>query len=243
MLAFIALPLFSLHSLTAAKYTCDANNALTPEQIASSASGPPGSDSSSGGRTDSCVSIYTNCPYCKSDPTGALCGDWYRSQLQDGFNGVVSGKRSLQSRAASLDCADDEVCMIDTGVFFCVDPSSLDFEDSNGGKGNLKSDLYTMSNGDVTSVASTATAIPTPTGSGTKASATGKGSGTAAGTAAGTATGTATGTGTAAGATSSTGASGSGNSAQGVSSSAENLKADSLFGLALVMVGAAGALL
>jgi hypothetical protein len=241
MLAFIALPLFSLLSLTVADFTCDASTGMTPDQLVESIS----ESSGSGGRTDSCVSLYVNCPVCKSDPTGALCADWYRSQLQGGFDEVVAGKRSLQSRATSLECADGDVCMIVSGLFLCIEPDSLDFEDSNGGKGNLDSDIYTMSNGDVTSVASTATAIPTPTGPGTKATTTGTGSGTKA-TSTDTGSGTkGTSTATAAGAkaTSSGGASGSGNTAQSTSSSAGIFKADIIFSLSLAAVGVAGAFL
>jgi hypothetical protein len=108
--------------------------------------------------------------------------------------------------------------MILPGLFLCVEPSSFNFEDSNGGRGNLKSDMYTMSNGDVTSLASTATAMPTPTGSGTKATATAAGAKAAA-------------------------TSGASVSGQGASSTAGNLKVDGMLGITLVVLGAAGALL
>jgi hypothetical protein len=229
MLPSTILPLLSVLSLLTyafATYTCDSSSGLTPEQILGSGSTPSSGSgstpSSSGSGSDIC--LYADCPYCGQDPTGQLCDDWHKTQLQGGLDGAISsgtslfgtfGKRSLRSRATSLECADDEVCMIVIDTFLCIDPNSLDFKDSQGGSGNIDSDTYTMSNGEVTSVASTATGLPTPTSSRSKI----------------------TGTSTEAKATATGVSLGSNTSAAG------NVKADSVFGLILVMVGAAGVLL
>jgi hypothetical protein len=167
-----------------------------------------------------------------------MCLSWHQTQLQGGVNtGLANGaglfssfakvkKRGeslspLLRRAASLECSDNDVCLVMAKVYLCLDATTLDFKDSNGGTGNVGSDVYTMANGVVTSVASTVTALPTPTGgSGSAAAATGTGTATASGS----------------------GATGSGASVQLVSAAGNGL-ANSAPGMALVMVAAAGALL
>lgn len=85
-------------------------------------------------------------------------------------------KRSLWPRASTIfECADSEVCAVAFRTsFWCIDSKTQDFHDSYGGNGNLDSFTYTMSNGEVTKLASTVTQLPTPTNtvSGSKSTAT-----------------------------------------------------------------------
>lgn len=120
------------------------------------------------------------------------------------------------------------MCIVLPGTsFLCVDPKSLDFEDSNGGTGNLTLDTYTMLNGAVTSLASTMTTYPTPTSFGSKLIGTALTSGTKA---------TFTGTAAAAKATSSGRASNAGSSGGAVT-----FKVNGIFGMISMVVGAVGA--
>jgi hypothetical protein len=235
MLAPNVLPLLSLISFALASYTCDSSTGFTPEQLVATSDPPPDSGSGSGSGSSAGFCLYPSCPLCGQDPTGLLCDNWHKSQLQGGFDQAISGstslfgtfaKRSLQSRATTLECTDDEVCLILPSLFLCVDPTSLNFEDSNGGSGNLDSDIYTMSNGDVTSVASTATAVPTPTGSGSKATT--------------TPTGTQV---TAAAAGTKTTSTGGVKTGQSDASAAEIINMNNLLRVTLAVVGAAGVLL
>lgn len=151
---------------------CDVSNAYTLEQFVAAlqASTTPSSASGSGDGT-SCA-LFPACPYCQQDPTVELCQDWHRTQLASGLNaGLLNGASlygSIGKRASTtLQCSDSEVCLAaTTTLLMCVDVDTFDFKDSNGGNGNLDSDIYTMSNGAVTSVASTATGVPTPTAAG-----------------------------------------------------------------------------
>jgi hypothetical protein len=222
---------------------------LTPAQLASllndgsgGTSGGGSSGGSSGGGSGVC--LFPDCPYCGSDPTGEMCLSWHRTKLQGGVNAGISNGAGLFSsfakvkkraeslspllpRATSLQCTDNDICLVIDKVYLCLDATTLDFKDSNGGSGNADSDLYTMANGAVTSIASTATAWPTPNG--------GAGSKSGAKT---TGAGTGTGTGTTSGAK----ATGSGASPQLVSA-AGNVMANGAPGMVFVMAAAAGALL
>lgn len=177
----LSLSLLSLLSLVSSQSTCDVNSAYTPEQLAAALSAVPApSSSTSGSGSGNSCSIYPSCPYCTSDPTFELCRSWHQTQLSDALNAnMLNGaasfgggyRRSLGSRAFTLQCTDTEVCVAATpDSFWCIDAYTFDFQDSNGGSGNIDSNTYTMANGEVTVVASTATALPTPTGSGSKVS-------------------------------------------------------------------------
>lgn len=248
MLVFTLFPLISFLTLVSAGATCDASSALTPEQLASLLKGGDGgstgggsSSGSSGGGSGVC--LFPDCPYCGSDPTGQMCLSWHRTQLQGGINaGMANGaglfgtfgklrKRAellspLLPRATLLECSENDICLVVSKVYLCLDATTLDFKDSNGGSGNADSDIYTMVNGAVTSVASTATAWPTPNGgSGSKSTALG-------------AQLTSTGTATVSGAK----ATGSGGTVQLVSA-AGSVMANGAPGMALVMAAAIGAVL
>lgn len=132
----------------------------------------------------------------------------------------------FRKRDSSLTCEDSDVCLTVAGDFLCADPTTLDFVDSNGGKGNLDSDTYTMGNGDVTSMASSATALPTPTGS---ESGPGSGSELKSSSTAVQAKATTTG-----------GSSGSGNAEQSLTSAAGRFEVEYVFGIALAVLGAVG---
>jgi hypothetical protein len=118
-----------------------------------------------------------------------------------------------------------------TDTFLCIDPITFDFEDSNGGSGNVGSNTYTMSNGVVTEVANGATTLPTPSGSRSEATATAT-SGDVKATAGGAiATATASPSGAAL-------VSGAGNT-----SAAASPMVEKLLGVALLAMGVAGVLL
>lgn len=182
-----------------------------------------------GDGTGTSCNIYPACPACQQDPTFEICNSWHQSQLQDmvnsnmlnGANSFSPYKRNLGRRSFTLTCTDVEGCVAAAdGLYLCIDVNTFDFKDVNGGSGNVDSDTYTMSNGEVTSLASTATALPTPTGSDSKTSATASGSGSKS-------------TSTSAALTSKT----------GDSSSAANSKAEGFLQMMLIVMGAANVLL
>jgi hypothetical protein len=225
------LPFLSLLNLVFADYTCDTSISLTPEEYVAAISEPaPSSSGSSSGSSGIC--LYADCPYCDNDPTGLLCDNWHKDILQSGFSSnTIFGKKGKRAAAASsLECADEEACVNIGDTLLCIDSTTLDFEDSTGGSGNIDSDIYTMADGAVTSLASTEV-LPSATGTGladSTATATGLGGTTA----------------TAAGAKAT--ASGSASSGPGqvdISAAVGNKKADGVLGMALVAVAAVGVLL
>jgi hypothetical protein len=69
---------------------------------------------------------------------------------------------ALQSRdSTNFECEDTEACVLGNNFLACVNIETNDFQDTFGGKGNLGSDVYTMKNGEVTTISETATALPT----------------------------------------------------------------------------------
>jgi hypothetical protein len=73
---------------------------------------------------------------------------------------------SLQKRTNYATCQDTDICVAAEQYFLCIDPNTRNFEDNNGGRGNLNNYVYTMSNGQATTLASTGTVFPTPTAAG-----------------------------------------------------------------------------
>ena len=233
MLSEVPFLLLAFLGLVSTQSTCDTSNAYTPEQLMSALSQPTTPSSSSSGSDGTSCAIFPSCPYCNQDPTVELCQSWHQTQLLDAVNANNLNGASLFGSIGKryltiLQCTDSEVCVAaTTELLMCIDPSTFDFRDSNGGNGNLKSDTYTMSNAQVTSVASTATAPPTPTATGTES---GSGLGTTATVGAAVATGTASRAGAAA--------------ASASASSAAYSKANGFFlRMVLFVMGATGSVL
>jgi hypothetical protein len=167
MVFSISHSLFLFLGLASATYICDASNASVPSDTSSTTTG---GSSSSGGETGSGSDSTTYVDPSAVVPAANI-GAGFSSFGSD--NLALSGdKRSvayiqnsaLRARASSsIECQDQEVCYIFADAYMCIDSMTYDFEDSNGGSGNLGSGIYTMQNGQATSLAATATALPTPT--------------------------------------------------------------------------------
>jgi hypothetical protein len=149
MFIFVLLPLAYLASLASAKYTCNEANANNINDLL-----PDSGNSASSG------SSY-------SGDSGA----GFTPSLGPAIENI--GIRVANS--ADFECDDTEACILGYGFLLCVDRSTYDFEDTYGGKGNLESDVYTMKNGQETTIAETATALPTVGATNTASTATGSG--------------------------------------------------------------------
>ena len=149
------------YQTSTATYVCNSSNAHTAVASGSSNGTPAGSSKPQPTNTNS------NCP---ADVPAMECLKWQTSNTGNSLlTSAVKLKLrslSLQKRANYATCQDTDVCVAVQQYFMCIDPTTRYFEDNNGGRGNLNNYVYTMSNGQVTTMASTATGFPTPTAAG-----------------------------------------------------------------------------
>jgi hypothetical protein len=157
-------------AIASATYTCDSSNAYIPGS-STDGSGSTGGDSSGGDASGSGSDTAVPSAVDPSVIQPAVdIGDAFADTGSSLYG--LSGKRSLPSQlksalqardSSSLECQDSEACFLWSGSLLCIDPTTYNFEDNSGGAGNLNSGVYTMDNGQVTTIATTATGLPTPT--------------------------------------------------------------------------------
>lgn len=182
MFSIIAVPLFCFLTLVNAQSACDASKAISmTEYYKLYSSG--GSSTTSSTSNSNAVGSNSN---SDSTDTDLAANNMYNSLGgggQGGSNAVsIAGRgdeqslehQQLEPRASTFNCKDSEVCATAFGsTLWCINPSTGKFHDSLGGSGDIDSFTYTMSNGQVTELASTLTQLPTPTGTGSAATGTG----------------------------------------------------------------------
>lgn len=155
MFTSVLLPLIYLSGIASAKYTYNAANAVTINKLVAAANNQaPSTGYSSGGSVPAFIPSYA--PAIES-----IGSSMYKASLP-GRVRLRARSVALESRdSTDFECEDAEACILGYGFFMCVNLYTYDFQDTFGGKGNLESDVYTMKNGEVTTIVETATALPT----------------------------------------------------------------------------------